>query len=141
MESFYKELKNKTPFAMKVKELVLGSAGALSMFAANPAMAVDKIMPSGQVSYSTFLQGVNDHVIEKVRVAADGRQAEFLNVDGVRGAVNLFNDPNLFKILQDNGVDLSVMPVDNTGNALFGILNAIAFPLIFFGGLFLLNRS
>lgn len=33
------------------------------------------------------------------------------------------------------------MPVDNTGNALFGILNAVAFPLIFFGGLFLLNRS
>lgn len=33
------------------------------------------------------------------------------------------------------------MPVDNTGNAFFAILNAIAFPLIFFGGLFLLNRS
>lgn len=122
------------------------------MFGANPAMAAEEIqqaatnlankpMPGGQVSYSQFLQGINDHVIERVRVAADGRSAEFLNVDGVRGAVNLFNDPNLFKILQDNGVDLSVMPVDNTGNALFGILNAIAFPLIFFGGLFLLNRS
>ena len=112
------------------------------MFGANPAFAEgDKPMPSGMVSYTQFMQGVNDHVIERVRVAADGRSAEFLNLDGARGAVNLFNDPNLFKILQDNGVDLSVIPVDNTSNAVFGLLNAIAFPLIFFGGLFLLNRS
>jgi len=53
----------------------------------------------------------------------------------------LFNDPLLFKTLQDAGVDLSVMPVDNTGNTLFGVLNTIAFPLVFFGGIFLINRS
>lgn len=38
-----------------------------------------KPMPQGMVSYSQFLQGVNDHVIERVRVNADGRSAEFLN--------------------------------------------------------------
>ena len=95
---------------------------------------------AGQVTYTQFLNAVNDHVIERVRVAADGRNAEFLTAEGNRGMVNLFNDPQLFKILQDAGVDLSVMPVDNTGNAIFGILNTIAFPLVFFGGIFLINR-
>lgn len=96
---------------------------------------------NGQVTYTKFLNAVNEHVIERVRVAADGRNAEFLTSEGNRGSVNLFNDPQLFKILQDAGVDLSVMPVDNTGNAIFGILNTIAFPLVFFGGIFLINRA
>lgn len=87
------------------------------------------------------MTAINEHVIERVRVAADGRNAEFLSADGNRGTVNLFNDPQLFKTLQEAGVDLSVMPVDNTGNALFGVLNTIAFPLVFFGGIFLINRS
>lgn len=76
-----------------------------------------------------------------MRVGADGRSAEFINQDGGRGIVNLFNDPQLFKILQDNQVDLSVMPPDSTGNFLFGLLNTLAFPLLFFGGIFLLNRA
>ena len=87
------------------------------------------------------MTAVNEHVIEGVRVAADGRNAGFLSAEGNRGTVNLFNDPQLFKTLQEAGVDLSVMPVDNTGNALFGVLNTIAFPLVFFGGIFLINRS
>lgn len=100
MKAFYSHLKENTPLAKEVKQLMLGSAGALAMFTSNPAFAEgDKPMPGGQVSYSQFLQGVTDHTIERVRVAADGRSAEFLNLDGVRGAVNLFNDPNLFKIL------------------------------------------
>lgn len=104
----------------------------------SPAMAQ---MEGGQVTYTRFLEGVNAHDIERVRVAADGRTAEFLTSEGTRGAVNLFNDPNLFKLLQDNQVDLSVMPPDQAGAALFGILNTLAFPLILFGGLFLINRS
>lgn len=65
---------------------MMASAGALAMFNNPiPAFAEDIVqqvksaMPQGQVSYSTFLQGVSDHTIERVRVAADGRQAEFLN--------------------------------------------------------------
>ena len=84
---------------------------------------------------------MNDHVIERVRVGADGRSAEFINQDDGRGVVNLLNDPQLFKILQDNQVELSVMPPDTTGNFLFGLLNTLAFPLLFFGGIFLLNRA
>lgn len=59
-------------------------------------------MPSGNVTYTRFLEGINGHEIERVRVAADGRTAEFLTTEGARGSVNLFNDPNLFKLLQDN---------------------------------------
>jgi cell division protease FtsH len=33
------------------------------------------------------------------------------------------------------------MPPDTTGNFFFGLLNTLAFPLLFFGGLFLLNRA
>ena len=98
-------------------------------------------MPSGTVTYTRFLEGINAHEIERVRVAADGRTAEFLTNEGARGNVNLFNDPNLFKLLQDNQIDLSVLPPDQAGAALFSIINTLAFPLILFGGIFLLNRS
>jgi cell division protease FtsH len=87
------------------------------------------------------LEGLTHNEIERVRVAADGRTAQFLNSEGVRGNVNLFNDPQLFKIIQENNVDLSVLPPDQAGSAIFGILNALAFPLILFGGLILINRS
>jgi cell division protease FtsH len=98
-------------------------------------------MEGGDATYTKFLAGINAHDIERVRIAADGRTAEFLTSEGNRGAVNLFSDPNFFKLLQDNKVDLSVMPPDQAGAALFGILNTVAFPLILFGGLFLINRS
>ena len=51
MKAFYQELKEKTPFAKQVKDIVLGSAGALAMFGANPAFAegelANKPMPGG----------------------------------------------------------------------------------------------
>ena len=102
-----------------------------SLLAPSPAMAE---MPSGSVTYTRFLEGINANEIERVRVAADGRTAEFLTNEGARGNVNLFNDPNLFKLLQDQHIDLSVLPPDQAGAALFGILNTLAFPLILFGG-------
>lgn len=77
--------------------------------------------PGGTVSYTSFLQGVKEHLIDRVRIDPTGRTAEFLNVDGVKGQVNLFNDPNLLKILQENQIDLSVIPQD-PGNPIFGVL-------------------
>ena len=69
-----------------------------------------KYSQAGNVSYTTFLKGVQEHMIERVRIDPTGRTAEFLNVDGARGMVNLFNDPNLLKILQENKIDISVTP-------------------------------
>lgn len=141
VKEFYGHMKGNTELFKNVKAQLLAASIAIAMGPQAAFAADGKIMPEGMVSYSQFLSGVNEHVIERVRVGADGRSAEFLNVDGGRGVVNLFNDPSLFKILQDNQVDLSVMPPDATGNFLFGILNTLAFPLLFFGGLFLLNRA
>lgn len=103
--------------------------------------AAEGVVPQGDVTYTRFMEGITAHNIERVRIAADGRQAEFLNIDGGRGAVNLFNDPSLFKTLAENQVDVSVLPPDQAGAAIFGVLNALAFPLIFFGGIFLINRA
>lgn len=115
--------------------MILGSMATPQMAAA------EGTLPEGSVTYTKFMEGITSHNIERVRIAADGRTAEFLNTEGARGAVNLFNDPGLFKILTENQVDVSVLPPDNAGAAIFGILNALAFPLIFFGGIFLINRA
>lgn len=120
--------------------MILGSMAAPQMAYAEDG-APTSIIPSGDVTYTRFMDAITNHNIERVRIAADGRTAEFLNIDGGRGAVNLFNDPNLFKILTENQVDVSVLPPDQAGAAIFGILNALAFPLIFFGGIFLINRA
>lgn len=55
--------------------------------------------------------------------------------------VNLLSDPNLLKILTDNGVDIAAVPNDPTGNVFMGIFQQIAFPLFFFGGLALINAA
>jgi len=66
-----------------------------------------------QVSYSRFLEGVKEHVIERVRVEPNGRTADFITNDGARGQVELFNDPEFLKQIQDNGIDLYVMNATN----------------------------
>merc|ERR1711959_529198 len=99
IKEFYFHMKNDTDLFKNVKSQLIAASVAL-YYAPTAAFAEgDKPMPYGMVSYSQFLQGVNDHVIERVRVGADGRSAEFINLDGGRGVVNLFNDPQLFKIL------------------------------------------
>lgn len=41
--------------------------------------------PGGTVSYTNFLTGVKEHLIEKVRIDPTGRTAEFINIDGIKG--------------------------------------------------------
>ncbi len=66
---------------------------------------------SGLISYSEFMQGVKNHVIERVKFLADGKSAQFLNTSGDIGSVNLFNDPGLLDFLRANLVDIQVIPV------------------------------
>jgi len=49
-------------------------------------------------------------LIERVRIDPTGKTAEFLNLAGAKGSVNLFNDPGLLKTLQENKIDISVIP-------------------------------
>ena len=57
----------------------------------------------------------------------------------MRGAVNLLNDPNLFKLIQRHGIDLSVMPVDHTAPFIMGLIQIMAFPFLLAGGLALMR--
>lgn len=54
---------------------------SMPAYAAEPTIAP----PAGTVSYTNFLTGVKEHLIEKVRIDPTGRTAEFLNVDGLKG--------------------------------------------------------
>lgn len=99
IKEFYFHMKNNTKLFQDVKSQLFAASVALYMAPQAALAEGEKALPSGMVSYSQFLQGVNDHVVERVRVGADGRSAEFMNTEGGRGVVNLFNDPQLFKIL------------------------------------------
>jgi hypothetical protein len=48
-----------------------------------PAYAdTEKPIPTGSVSYSTFIEGVKDHMIERVRLFGNNQYAEFQNSQG-----------------------------------------------------------
>ena len=90
MDKFVTQLKGNEVLFAQFKEQIIAAAIGISTLTmkVGAAHAEDgKPLPSGLVSYTKFLEGINDHVIERVRVAADGRTAEFINSEGVRGAV------------------------------------------------------
>lgn len=93
MDKFFEMLK-----FSKMKSQLIAAFIALSV--ASPAYAIEP--PEGLISYTKFILAINEHLIDRVKLAADGRTAEFLNSDGARGSVNLLTDPNLLKILTDN---------------------------------------
>ena len=97
------------------------------------------IPPFGVVSYTEFLKGVKNNLIKKVLFIGNQQQAHFLNINGEKGFVNLFNDPQLLKILQDNNVDISVI-YKNSGNIFLDILSFFAFPLIYLIGISILRK-
>jgi hypothetical protein len=71
-------------------------------------------MPVGSVSYTTFLDGVKEHLIERVKIFGNGNYAEFLNSEGAGGYVALYPDPDLYKILKENNIDISILQNDPT---------------------------
>jgi ATP-dependent Zn protease len=112
---------------------------------ANPAFAEEGSdlarQLSGQVSYSKFLEGVKQHIIERVRVEPNGRTADFITNDGARGQVELFNDPEFLKQIQDNGIDLYVMNNNSAQNdQLFSIFTSFIVPALILGAIFFFTR-
>ena len=99
IKEFYFHMKNNTDLFENVKAQLIAASVALYYAPQYPFAEGEKVVPSGLISYSQFTQAINDDVIEKVAVGADGQKAMFVNMDGGRGEVNLFNDPNLFKII------------------------------------------
>eukprot|EP00241_Pyramimonas_parkeae_P004020 CAMPEP_0114243418 /NCGR_PEP_ID=MMETSP0058-20121206/10776_1 /TAXON_ID=36894 /ORGANISM="Pyramimonas parkeae, CCMP726" /LENGTH=689 /DNA_ID=CAMNT_0001356251 /DNA_START=88 /DNA_END=2157 /DNA_ORIENTATION=+ len=103
-------------------------------------LAADVELPEGSTwRYSEFLRAVESGKVERVRFAKDGAQLQLTAVDGRRAVVTLPNDPELVDILARNGVDISVSEGDAQGSAV-SLLGNLLFPLLAFGGLFLLFR-
>lgn len=101
MQEFYENVLNNPQ--LRDLKMQLTTAMITGSLVATPSMAsAADVLPSGEVTYTKFMDAISAHDIERVRIAADGRTAEFLNTEGGRGAVNLFNDPSLFKTLLDN---------------------------------------
>jgi len=101
---------------------------------------VDTELPEGnQWRYSEFIKAVQKGKVERVRFSKDGAQLQLTAVDGRRAVVTLPNDPELVDILAKNGVDISVSEGDQQGSAV-SVLGNLLFPLLAFGGLFLLFR-
>lgn len=61
-------------------------------------------------NYSEFLEQVESGQVEKVTINANFNQAVAITTDGQTAAVNLPTDPNLIDVLQQNNVDVSVLP-------------------------------
>ena len=95
---------------------------------------------STQWRYSELINAVEAGKVERVRFAKDGSQLQLTAVDGRRALVTLPNDPELVDILAKNGVDISVAEGEPQGNFV-SLLGNLLFPLLAFGGLFLLFRS
>ena len=86
--------------------MTLLSSGALALPKAAHAYV------AGNVSYSRFIEAVNNHDIAKFTIAADGKTGNYFSVEGTKGSVTLLNDPGLFKLLESNGVDLDIETVN-----------------------------
>ena len=56
----------------------------------SPAAAIQ-----GNLSYTQFMNYVNEHMIKAVNIAEDGKSAIYLANDGGRGGVQLIPDPDL----------------------------------------------
>ena len=51
------------------------------------------------MSDAEFMKGITNGLIERVRVEPNGRTADFINNEGMKGKVELFNDPDFLNIL------------------------------------------
>jgi cell division protease FtsH len=96
-------------------------------------------------AYSTFLDAVEGDQIEKVSVAADGKQLLAIDTDGNRHETLLLpgESANLIKLLSAKEVTFAVQSAAPAGQAsVGGILSSLAFPLLIIGGLlFFRNRA
>ena len=101
VKDIMKSIKENPPLAELDKKLIMAMVAYQTAMVANPAFAEGEATLAtsltGQVSYSKFLEGVKEHIIEKVRVEPNGRTADFITSDGLRGQVELFNDPEFLK--------------------------------------------
>jgi len=92
------------------------------------------------LTYSEFINRVENNQIERVDISADRTQAQTPNPEG--GApllVNLPPDPGLINILTEHNVDITVRPQEDE-SFWFRALSSLFFPILLLVGLFFLLR-
>jgi cell division protease FtsH len=92
------------------------------------------------VRYSDFLGLVDKNRIEKVTFSSDGTQLLGVDIAGVRLALEVLpNDPDLLTQLTKHGVDITVLPSQET-SGLGELIQGLFFPALLLAGLFFLSR-
>ena len=92
------------------------------------------------LTYSEFINKVENNKVTRVTLSADRTEARVPNPNG--GAplvVNLPNDPELINILTQNNVDIAVQPQNDEG-LWFRVASSLFLPILLLVGLFLLLR-
>ncbi|BDA39185.1 ATP-dependent zinc metalloprotease FtsH3 [Candidatus Atelocyanobacterium thalassae] len=92
------------------------------------------------LTYSDFINQVENNQIEQVILSADRTQAKVSSSSsGAPSLVNLPNDPELINILSKNKVDIIIQPQNSEG-VWFRILSSLFLPILLLVGLFFLLR-
>lgn len=136
-------MKKNPPLQELNRKLIMAMVAFQTAAVASPAFAdTEKITAqnlSGPVSYSQFLEGIQTGLIERVRVEPNGRTADFINIDGLKGKVELFNDPEFLNTIQKFNVDLYVMNAGNPeqNNQIFQVFSSFILPTLILGAIFL----
>jgi len=89
--------------------------------------------------YSDFIEAVEDNQVSRVLISPDRGTAQVVESDGRRAEVTLAPDKDLFSLLAEHDVDISVQPARQAG-AWQQALGSLAVPLLLLGGLFFLLR-
>ncbi|HAG82316.1 MAG TPA: cell division protein FtsH [Cyanobacteria bacterium UBA11162] len=89
--------------------------------------------------YSQFIDEVKKGKVETVQLTADRTKARVTAQDGKPIIVNLPNDPQLINILDQNNVDIQVIPQGDE-SVWFKALSTLFVPILLLVGLFFLLR-
>jgi cell division protease FtsH len=115
--------------------------GTIGHLAAQDAPPVVELPKDGDWKYSDFVAGVLGKKIQKVEFEATGAAINAFGTEGQKGHVNLPNDRDLIDILINNNVDIFVQDPNSGLSGFLNLLSNLAIPLIFLGGLLVINRS
>jgi cell division protease FtsH len=130
------------PFMSVGPRLRAAGAALAAAAAAAPLSAAEP--KSTPWAYSTFLEAVDNGMVEKVSFAADGKQVLSIDKDGNRHETLIppSQSADLIKMLVKKNVVFAVQGPEqqSAGGAIGGVLANLAFPLLIIGGLIFLQR-
>ena len=123
--------------------LLSGLAAGLALNA-NAQKALADTPRSSPWSFSTFLDAIDQDLVEKVSFSPDGKQVLVIDRDGNRHEALILNGESteLVKKLTQKGITFAVQAPQEASAAqgLLGVLPSLLLPIGIIGGLFFLQR-